>query len=94
LIILIQNILYFLGRAVMAIKKQGSNVTILDVAKAANTSVATVSRVLSGSGYPVSRECRERVLHAAKELGYSPNLLGKMLKTNRNPSIGIIISSF
>jgi LacI family transcriptional regulator len=78
----------------MAIKKQDGSVTISDVAKAAHTSVATVSRVLSGSNYPVSRESRENVLLAAKELGYSPNLLGKMLKTNRNPSIGIIISSF
>lgn len=78
----------------MAKKNQGCNVTIMDVAKAACTSVATVSRVLSGSTYPVSQKCKEKVLLTAKELGYSPNLLGKMLKTNRNPSIGIIISSF
>lgn len=71
-----------------------SNITIVDVARIAGTSVATVSRVLSGSDYPVSNKSRQKVLHAAKEIGYSPNLLGKMLKTNRNPSVGIIISSF
>ena len=70
------------------------NVTIGDVAKAAGTSVSTVSRVLSGSTYPVSAAKRERVLHAANTLGYEPNLLGRMLKTNTNPSIGIIIPSF
>lgn len=74
--------------------KQGNSATIVDVAKIAGTSTATVSRVLSGSDYPVSNECRQKVLLAAKEIGYSPNLLGKMLKTNRNPSVGIIISSF
>ena len=58
------------------------NVTIGDVAKAAGTSVSTVSRVLSGSTYPVSAAKRERVLHAANTLGYEPNLLGRMLKTN------------
>lgn len=70
------------------------NVTIGDVAKTAGTSISTVSRVLSGSNYPVSAAKRERVLHAANTLGYEPNLLGRMLKTNTNPSIGIIIPSF
>lgn len=70
------------------------NVTIGDVAKAAGTSVSTVSRVLSGSNYPVSAAKRESVLRAASSLGYEPNLLGRMLKTNINPSIGIIIPSF
>ena len=69
-------------------------VTINDVAKAAGTSVSTVSRVLSGSSYPVSAAKRESVLRAAGTLGYEPNLLGRMLKTNTNPSIGIIIPSF
>ncbi len=69
-------------------------VTIGDVAKAAGTSISTVSRVLSGSNYPVSAVKRERVLSAAKELGYEPNMLGRILKTDVNPSIGIIIPSF
>lgn len=69
-------------------------VTINDVAKAAGTSVSTVSRVLSGSTYPVSAAKRENVLRAATTLGYEPNLLGRMLKTNVNQSIGIIIPSF
>ena len=71
-----------------------SNVTIGDVAKAAGTSISTVSRVLSGSDYPVSAAKRERVLQAASSLGYETNLLGRMLKTNTNPYVGVIIPSF
>lgn len=71
-----------------------SNVTIGDVAKAAGTSISTVSRVLSGSDYPVSAVKRERVLQAASSLGYETNLLGRMLKTNTNPYVGVIIPSF
>ncbi len=33
-------------------------------------------------------------MRAAQTLGYSPNLLGRMLKTNTNPSIGIVIPTF
>lgn len=65
--------------------------TIYDVAKKCGVSAATVSRVLSNNGYPVSKEVRERVLRAAKELDYVPNLLGKYLKTQQNKEIGVII---
>jgi LacI family transcriptional regulator len=71
-----------------------AKVTIVDVAVAAGTSTATVSRVLSGSNYPVSSETRKRIMEAVKKVGYTPNLLGKMLKTNTNASIGIIIPTF
>lgn len=75
-------------------KNIDSNITIGDVAKAAGTSISTASRVLSGSNYPVSAAKRESILHAAARLGYEPNMLGRMLKTNSNPSIAIIIPSF
>ena len=48
--------------------------TILEVAKKAGVSKATVSRVLSGSGY-VSEEKRALVDKAIAETGYRPNLL-------------------
>nr|PZN02653.1 MAG: LacI family transcriptional regulator [Bacillota bacterium] len=69
------------------------NATIYDIAKLAKTSTATVSRVLSNSGYPVSAELRQRVLEAAKKLNYTPNLLGRQLKTHESMDIGIIIPS-
>jgi LacI family transcriptional regulator len=67
--------------------------TIHDVAKKANASAATVSRVLSNSNYPVSAAMREKILRTAKEMEYIPNLFGKQLKTNTNMTLGIIIPS-
>ncbi|MDN5313486.1 LacI family transcriptional regulator [Thermoanaerobacteraceae bacterium SP2] len=69
------------------------NATIYDIAKLAKTSTATVSRVLSNNGYPVKEELKQRVLEAARKLNYTPNLLGRQLKTNESLDIGIIIPS-
>jgi LacI family transcriptional regulator len=66
-------------------------ITIHDIAKAANVSSATVSRVLSNSGYPVSKVKSEKIQRIAKELNYVPNLLGKQLKDNKSMTIGVII---
>ncbi|MBT2721153.1 LacI family DNA-binding transcriptional regulator [Bacillus sp. ISL-46] len=46
-------------------------VTVVDVAKKAGVSVATVSRVLN-SNYMVTKEKRDKVLKAIAELGYVP----------------------
>lgn len=64
--------------------------TIKDVAAAAGVGVATVSRVLSGTG-AVSPATRERVLAAARELDYRPSALGRGLKLRRTGSIGLIV---
>jgi LacI family transcriptional regulator len=66
-------------------------VTIYDVAKMANVSPATASRVLSGSNYPVKEALRKRVVEAAKMLNYSPNMLARSLKSNTSNDIGVII---
>lgn len=73
---------------------ENKDVGIIDVAKEANTSTATASRVLSGSNYPVSKQKRKAVLDAAKKLKYEPNIIGRILKTKLNPTIGIIIPTF
>jgi len=65
--------------------------TIYDVAKLANTSIATVSRVLAEADYPVTMELKKRVLQAAEDLYYVPNLLGRQLKTNKSMDIAVII---
>lgn len=65
--------------------------TIYDVAAKAGASSATVSRVIANSGYPVSGELRNRILDAAKELNYTPNAVGRMLKKSESTDIGIII---
>lgn len=48
----------------------GSRVTIRTIARYCGVSAATVSRVLSGSAYPVRSFIREQVLRTAEELGY------------------------
>ncbi|WP_367923857.1 LacI family DNA-binding transcriptional regulator [uncultured Ruthenibacterium sp.] len=68
--------------------------TIVDVARAAGTSTATVSRVLSGIDYPISRQLRQRVMQVARELNYKPNLIGKMLQAGSSEKeIGVILPS-
>ncbi|MBD2847714.1 LacI family DNA-binding transcriptional regulator [Paenibacillus sp. IB182496] len=66
-------------------------VTIHDIARIAEVSSATVSRVLSNSSYPVSDKLRSKILRIAKEHNYIPNLIGKQLKTNASMTIGVII---
>ncbi len=61
-----------------------------DVAAAAHTSVATVSRVLNDSGY-YSDRIRARVYKAAERLNYQPNLRAKSLRQRRSNTIGLLI---
>ncbi|GCE06701.1 LacI family DNA-binding transcriptional regulator [Dictyobacter aurantiacus] len=65
--------------------------SIVDVAKRAGVSVATASRVMSGSTYPVSEGTRERVLLAARELRYVPNSLARSLKAQRSKLIAVLV---
>jgi len=68
-------------------------VTIYDIARMANASVSTVSRVLSNSNYPVSHELKAKIKAVAKELNYVPNMIGRQLKTNNSMTIGVIVPS-
>ncbi|ATO37190.1 LacI family DNA-binding transcriptional regulator [Geobacillus thermodenitrificans] len=63
--------------------------TIKDVAKKANVSIATVSRVLNGQG-GYSIKTKEKVLSAIKELGYQPNALARGLINKRTKTIAIL----
>jgi LacI family transcriptional regulator len=68
----------------------GTSPTVHDVAAWAGVSIATVSRVLTGSR-PVRREMGDRVLAAAQALGYSVNLLGRALRQKRTFSLGLVV---
>lgn len=68
------------------------NITIKDVAKEAGVSVATVSRVLNNSA-TVSEKATEQVNNAIKELGYSPNFLGRNLRKCETNIILAVIPS-
>ncbi len=66
-------------------------VSIIDVAKQANVSITTVSRVLTGSAHPVSEETRLRVLEAAEALHYSPSALAQAMVTRATHIVGVIV---
>ena len=66
------------------------NATIVDVAKMAGVSVATVSRVVNGN-YPVKVETRERVQTAIETLHYVPNVQARELNTRRSSTIGVVV---
>lgn len=68
----------------------GLSVTIKDVAKRANVSVATVSRALNGHEN-VADAVRTRVLAVAKELRYSPHHAARSLSSRRTNTIGVVL---
>lgn len=63
---------------------------LADVAKAANVSTATVSRVMNNPEV-VSEEIRERVHHAIRKLKWVPNASAKALATSRTHTVGAIM---
>ncbi len=66
---------------------------IKEIAKRAGVSPSTASRALSGRGY-VSEEKKRRVLAAAKEFDYAPNLNALSLKTGSTRRIGLVAPRF
>lgn len=67
-------------------------VTLADVARRANVSTMTVSKVLRGTG-AISEKTRTRVFAAAEELGYVPNRLAGSLSARKSMLIAVLIPS-
>ena len=65
--------------------------TISDVAKMANVSIATVSRVVNGSA-PVAEETAQQVWQAINTLNYMPSSAARFLAGRRSGSIGLYLS--
>lgn len=63
--------------------------SLKDISKACGVSVATVSKALNNHT-DVGKETRAHIKKVAKELGYSPNLSARALKTNRTHGIGVL----
>lgn len=64
--------------------------TILDVAREARVSAATVSRVMNESAQVSDRVARA-VLEAAAQLDFRPNLLGRNLRMSRTRNLGVLL---
>ena len=65
---------------------------IAEIAKLANVSVATVSRVINNSD-KVSEKTAARINEIIKEYGYQPNLLGRHLRTKETKLILVIMTT-
>lgn len=66
--------------------------TMSDVARQAGVDVSTVSRALNERTAGMLRsETVERVLAAAQELGYQPNVLARGLRTQKSHTVGMLL---
>jgi LacI family transcriptional regulator len=68
-------------------------VTQEDVAKRAGVSQTAVSQILGGLGKGASNfrpETQQKVLQAAQELGYTPSIMARALRTNQTMTIGVV----
>lgn len=74
--------------------KQRNRVSLKDVADHIGVSRTLVSAVLNGKTkqYRISEETASKVLQAAKDLQYSPNLVAKSLRTGNSQLIGLIVT--
>lgn len=73
---------------------QRQNATSRDVARAAGVSRTTVSFVLNNApSARISAETRQRVLAAAKKLGYVPDASARTLRTGRTSTLGLHVRS-
>lgn len=65
-------------------------VSIVDIAKMAGVSIATVSRVLNQRGR-YSRETEKKILKLVEQYNYTPNATAQTLRTNRSLTIGVVV---
>lgn len=65
-------------------------VGIRQIAKAAQVSIATVSRVVHGMP-SVDEKLRARVADTIARLGYTPNLVARNLRTRRTSTLGVLV---
>jgi DNA-binding LacI/PurR family transcriptional regulator len=70
----------------------GKQPTSVDVARLAGVSQSTVSRSFD-PGSRISDETRARVMAAATDLGYQPNVLARSLSTQRTDIVGIVMAN-
>jgi DNA-binding LacI/PurR family transcriptional regulator len=74
----------------MAPRKKNNQITSKDVARSAGVSQSAVSRTFT-PGASVSAETREKVLAAARGLGYRPNFIARSLNRQSTRLIGIVM---
>ncbi len=74
--------------------KLQNRVTIQDIAREVDMSIATVSAVLGNKSHCyASEKTKARIREKAREMGYRPNLLARSLKNGRTHTIGLVSSA-
>lgn len=73
---------------------KNKQITIIDVAKEAGVSIATVSNVLNRRNVPLTEETIRKVEEAVGKLGYRRNVMAASLSRKRTFELGLIIPSF
>lgn len=92
--IVIDNVLhtFLLDRYGVSVQ-QSRSVTIIDVARSAGVSVATVSKVINDR-YGVARPTADRVRGVIAELGYESSLGARSLRSHHTGVLGILVAEF
>ena len=68
--------------------------SIKDIKRITGFSYSTISRVLSGKSaeFRISQATQKKILDAATELNYRPNMLARSLRLRRTTTVGLIVS--
>src|ERR1700722_11046265 len=74
------------------VTKAGTQVTAEDVARTLGVSQSTISRALSMTA-SISDEMKLRVIKAAYQLGYRPNVIARSLITRRTNMVAIVMAN-
>lgn len=65
--------------------------TIKDIARLADVSTATVSKVVNGKDEKISAATRMRVIKIIEDVGYVPNRIASSMVTKKTKTLGLII---
>ena len=68
-------------------------VTLKDIAARTGLSIPTVHQIITGYEVSFSKETRKRVLEAAKEMDYRPNLSARSLQQRKSFLLGVLFNS-
>ena len=72
-------------------KEKDTMVSMKDIAKQCNVSVATVSKALNNHK-DIGEKTKSRIKETASNMGYYPNAAARALKTNRSYNIGVLFN--
>ncbi len=73
--------------------RKGSAQTLADIARVAGVSVSTAGRVMRQQDWPVDEVLKKRVLEAADQLSYVPNVMARTLRAGAPALVGLVVGN-